>query len=94
MLFNSQTKSRNTLFPFASSEFPAGLASQSKPKAVFHSPLPVLLYFKSMSAFFWEKLVSIHHVLPYVKTKTTFVFSSQILNETIDYDCMGELFTL
>lgn len=51
MLVNSQTKSNNTLFPLASSEFPAGMALQSKSSAVFHSHLPVLLYFKSTSAF-------------------------------------------
>lgn len=41
-----------------------------------------------------EKLIFIHHSLPYVKTKTIFVFSSQILNKAIDHYCMGEFFTL
>ena len=50
---------------------------------------PVLLYFKSISKLFCfvlfclEKLIFIHHSLPYVKTKTIFVFSSQILKQSI-----------
>lgn len=54
MLVNSQTKSNNTLFPLASSEFPAGWALQSKSNAIFHSHLPVLLYFKSLSTLFFS----------------------------------------
>lgn len=91
-LVNSQTESNSTLFLLASGEFPAETALQGKCNAVFNSHLLILLYFKSMSAFL-EKVVFIHHVLPYLKTKTIFVLSSQLLNEAIDYYCMGELFT-
>lgn len=59
MLVNSQTKSNNTWFPLASSEFAAEMALQGKANAVFHSHLPVLLYFKSMSAFLKRLLSSI-----------------------------------
>lgn len=59
MLVNSQTKSNNTLFPLAGSEFPAEMTLQGKSNVVFHSHLPVLLYFNSMSAFLKRLLSSI-----------------------------------
>lgn len=84
MLVNSQTKSNNILFPLANGEFPAGMASQNKSNAGFFSHLPVL----QEHVWFFEKVVFIHHVLLYVKTKIIFDFSSQILNEANDYYCM------
>lgn len=67
MLVNSQTKSNNSSFPLAS-EFPAETALQGKPNAIFSSRLPELPYFKRCLLF--EKVVFIHHALPYLKTKT------------------------
>lgn len=51
MLVNSHTKSNNTLFPLASSEFPTEMTLQGKSNAAFHSHISVLLNFKIMSTF-------------------------------------------
>lgn len=91
MLVNCQTKSNTGLFPLSSSEFPAEMALQGKPRSLLFSIICFATFQEHVC--FFEKIVLIHHVLLYLKTKTIFVLSSQMLNEAIDCYCMGELYT-
>lgn len=64
MLVNSQTKSNNTLFPLASCEFPAGWLHRVN---LMHSSILLyLLGYISRVCLIFEKVVFIHHVLPYL----------------------------
>lgn len=74
MLVKGQTKSSHALFPLSSSEFPVS----EKVSPAQSSFLVTSFAIFQRRLWFFEKVVSIHQVLPYLMTNTIFVFFSDI----------------